>query len=227
MNNTLDTSFEPNLKYNHQELINLLHSNDIKQKHFAALELEELFSKDEAKFLVSNLVGQDGKIREAVAFKISEFINKPQYSDFFNDNTIFETLLEGIMDINGNVCRYICEYCTEHNEFRLYLCENLSERITKILAKIEKLEKNEKQYVLSKRNFQLYWCLEALYNIIDGIEFEKIKDSLLKTGEFQDYTIREKTTKILTKLDNNELSDLKEKLKNDSNYYVRRLLMVM
>lgn len=222
MNTTFGTTFETNLNYNHQELINILHSNDIKLKHFAVLEIEELFSADEAKLLVSNLTGQDGKIREAVAFKISQFINMPLYKELFNDEKIFETLLEGVMDINGNVCRYICGNCLEYNPFRVYLSEKLPDRITKILSKIEELEKNEKQYVLSKRNFQLYWSLEALYSIIEEIEFDRVKDILLRTGEFQDYTIREKTAKILVKLDHKEISEIKEKLKNDSNYYVRR-----
>jgi len=75
------------------------------------------------------------------------------------------------MDINGNVCRHICNL--ESEEFNQYLVKNLPEKTNEILEKIYELESNEKQYVISKRNFQLYWCLEALYNIIEKIDFER------------------------------------------------------
>jgi hypothetical protein len=219
----LNTCFEPNLNSNYEDLINSLHSDDIKEKHFAVLELEEIRSQKDAKLLVSNLVGQDGKIREAVAFKINEFFNNPDYAKFFISEDIFEILFQGIMDINGNVCRHIC--ALECEEFDQYLSENLPSETDKILARISELEKDEKQYVISKRNFQLYWCLEALCNIINKVEFAAIKDILLATANFNAYTIREKTAKIVTKLDNSELNELKEKLKNDENYYVRRYLI--
>lgn len=228
MNTTLDNTFETNFScnYNYEKLINLLNSDNIKEKHFAVLELEEIRSQNDAKILVSNLVGQDGKIREAVAFKVNELAQNPDYAEFFISEEIFDILIEGIMDINGNVCRQIVgSKLTESSEFQKYLCNKLPERINKILDEIEKIDQTSKQYVISKRNFQLYWCLEALYNIIDNIEFKKIKNILLKTGDFHDYTIREKTAKILTKLDNCELNELKEKLKNDENYYVRRYLL--
>lgn len=233
MNTTLDNSFEPNLrdecnsgsKYNYKELVNLLHSDNLKEKHFAVLELNKINSQNDAKILVSNLVGQDGKIREAVAFKINELSQNPNYIDLFTSEEIFDTLLQGIMDINGNVCRQIVgNRLIESSEFKNYLCEKLPKSINEILKEIEKIDSNTKKYVVSKRNFQLYWCLEALYKIIDNIQIEKIREILLKTGKFYDYTIREKTAKILTKIDNSELNELKEKLKNDENYYVKRFL---
>lgn len=218
----MNTCFEPNLNYNYEALINQLSSENIKEKHFAVLELEEIRSCEDAKLFVSNLVGQDGKIREAAAFKINEFFKTHEYCEFFIDEDIFAVLIQGIMDINGNVCRQICSLNNE--EFNKYLSKNLPSETDKILIRISEIEVNEKQYVISKRNFQLYWCLEALCNIIDKVEFANIKDILLKTGEFNDYTIREKTAKILTKIDHSEFSELKEKLKNDENYYVRRYL---
>lgn len=218
----MNTCFEPNSKYNYDDLINLLSSEDIKEKHFAVLELEEIRSEHDAKLLISNLVGQDGKIREAVAFKINEFFKNPNFAKFFTNEDNFAVFLQGIMDINGNVCRHIC--ALECEGFNQYLSRTLPEEINKILARISELEANEKQYVISKRNFQLYWCLEALCNIIEEVEFAKIKDILFKTAEFNDYTIREKTAKIVAKLEDPEWDELKEKLKNDENYYVRNYL---
>ena len=222
MNDTLNNCFETNYKCNYEDLIELLNSENIKEKHFAVLELEEIRSCADAKLLVSNLVGQDGKIREAVSFKINDFFKTPDFKQFFITDENFAILFQGIMDINGNVCRHICGL--ECEEFNQYLRKNLPEKTNEILEKIYELESNEKQYVISKRNFQLYWCLEALFNIVEKVEFERIKDIIFKTSEFNDYTIREKTAKILTKLENLELIELKVKLRNDENYYVRRYL---
>lgn len=222
MNDTLNNSLEINFRDKYKELVNLLLSDNIKEKHFAVLELDEIHSNEDAKLLVSNLIGQDGKVREAVAYKVNEFFQNPKYAKFFISEDIFNILLEGIMDINGNVCRQIVGKCLKNDEFKKYLCGKLPTRINEILVNVEKLASNEKQYVISKRNFQLYWCLEALYNIVEGIEFAEIKNILIKTGEFSDYTIREKTAKILTKIDNLEVNELKGKLKIDENYYVRR-----
>ena len=209
-------------EYDYHTLIGFLSSDKIVEKQIATLKLDEIRSKEDARILVSNLVGQDGKIREAVAFKVNELSQNPQYFVFFDDEEIFKTLFEGIMDINGNVCRQIISgKWFEYKGFRDYICAKLPERISVILDEIEKIDLQSKQYVISKRNFQLYWCLEALYRVIDGMEFSMIKDILLKTGEFYDYTIREKTAKILNKIDAPEVVALKEKLQNDENYYVR------
>lgn len=231
MNDTLDTTFETNFntamkmsenEYDYHTLIGFLSSDKIVEKQIATLKLDEIRSKKDARILVSNLVGQDGKIREAVAFKVNELSQNTEYLVFFDDEEIFKTLFEGIMDINGNVCRQIVGgKWFEHKTFIDYICAKLPERISIILDEIKKIDLQSKQYVISKRNFQLYWSLEALCRVVESIDFTMIKDILLKTGEFYDYTIREKTAKILNKIDNLELARLKEKLKSDENYYVR------
>lgn len=244
MNNTFDNSLEQNFRdkcnlefnildsliadvseYNYDNLIKLLCTDDINKKQYAILELNEIRSVSDAESLVANLVGQDSRIREAVAFKINDLSIKQEYGVFFNGKKIFATFLQGIMDINGNVCRQIVNLIKVNDGFYSYLCEKLPDIIIEVLKKIDKLNSEDKQYVLSKRNFQLYWCLEALYSIIDGIDVGKIRLTLLKTGEFYDYTIREKTAKVLTRLNEPEFIELKEKLKNDENYYVRRYLV--
>lgn len=218
-------------KANYDELIRLLSSDEIMEKHFAILELSEIKSQEDCLAMVSNLVGQDGKIREAVAHKIDELTQNPKFLGYFLNEAIFGILMQGIMDINGNVCRQIVGgELAKSSEFQKYLCANLPESIRKILNEIDENNAelkpfHQKRYVVSKRNFQLYWCLEALYNCVENLEFESIKDIIYKAGEFYDYTIREKIAKILTKIDNPELKELKEKLRNDENYYVRRFLI--
>lgn len=230
MNNTLEANFNSamkmcGVKYDYERLIALLQSKKIVEKQFSVLSLTEIKSENDAEMLVSNLVGQDGKIREAVALKVNEFINNSQFKDFFVNERIYPIFLQAIMDINGNVCRQIVDIVTFDKSLKKYFCEKLPESIRIILAEIKKIDSQSRQYVISKRNFQLYWCLEALYNIIDVIDFEEIKEILLQSGEFYDYTIREKTAKILTKIEKMELKELKEKLRNDENYYVRRFLL--
>lgn len=237
MNNTLNTTLATNLEanfntaikmsedeYDYQSLIDFLHSDKIVEKQIAILKLTEIKSQEDAQLLTSNLVGQDGKIREAVAFKINELITNPKYTDFFLTQKNYEIFTDGIMDINGNVCRLMVEL-TNYQTFKKYLCDILPGKICEILNKIKNLSTEDKRYVISKRNFQLYWSLEALYSIIEDIEPVKIIGIILKTGEFDDYTIREKTAKIIANLNCLELNELKEKLKNDENYYVRRYLI--
>lgn len=224
----LDNNFNTATKlssaaYDYSTLLQMLQSDEIIKIQIAALELKEVKSKEDAFILTSNLVGQDGKVREAVAFKINELFKNKEYRDFFLDEKVFDIFFQGIMDINGNICRQIIDLST-NNDFGNFLCTRLPERIKELINEIENLDKMSKQYVVSKRNFQLYWCLEALNNVIDIISFEEIKDILFITGEFQDYTIREKTAKILSKLNNNMLPELRNTLKNDENYYVRRYL---
>lgn len=239
MNDTLDTpnytdyeldleaNFNTAMKmsggnYDYSALMNFLRSNKMVEKQISVLKLTEIKSKKDAEILVSNLIGQDGKIREAVAFKVNELAKNPEFTEFFADNKIFAILRQGIMDINGNVCRQIVDLVGSIEGFDEYLCETLPERISVILEEIEKIDQISKQYVISKRNFQLYWCLEALCSVVDKIDIENIKEILFKAGAFQDYTIREKTAKILAKIDNAEFAELMEKLKNDENYYVQR-----
>lgn len=237
MNNVLDTAnninlnsdFKTALNLSEQELdynslIEYLKNGKDVEKQLAVLELSEIKSKEDAFVLVSNLIGQDGKIREVVAFKLNELIKNDKFRNYFIGEDFFEIFRQGIMDINGNICRMVVEL-TDVQEFKEYLCNHLPSTLEKTLTVIDNLSKDEKQYKISKRNFQLYWCLEALYNIIDNVAIEKIKEVLFKTAKFEDYTIREKASKILAKIDNPIFDDMKEKLKHDENYYVRRYLL--
>ena len=72
MNNTyyenLDQNFTNALNfyetnYSHEQLIDMLKNGNIVQKQISALKLESINSSDDANILLSNLTGQDGKIR--------------------------------------------------------------------------------------------------------------------------------------------------------------------
>lgn len=210
--------------YTNSELLDMLSFGDIAEKQIAALLLKEINSSEDAKILVNNLTGQDGKIREAVAFKINELFLDKKFRPFFDDEIIYSTLFDGIMDINGNVCRLIVEL-TLDDIFSSYLAQKLPQKISEILVKISNLTDEEKKYVISKRNFQLYWSLEVLFICIEKISLTEIKDIIIECAQFDDYTIREKVAKILSKIESSEFDEPKLTLKNDKNYYVRRFLI--
>lgn len=244
MNNTLDSFCESDLEqnfnvalkmisntYDYNDLIELLNSTEIVKKQFAALNLMEIKAQEDADLLVANLVGQNGKVREAVAFKLNELVKNTSYQRFFLNSNLYNTYLQGIMDINGNVCRQIVEVVEilgKNQHFCDYICKTLPETISEILNNIKNIDINDKKYVVSKVNFQLYWCLEALLLFVGKINLDNIRDIIQITAEFDDYTIREKAAKILAKIltanNSNFFVQLKEKLKNDENYYVRRYL---
>lgn len=227
MDKNLNMAFDMSLKtYDYSALINFLNSDNITEKQIAVLKLDEIESKEDAKLLVSNLVGQDGKIRETVAFKINELI-KNGFQDYFLDNEIFNLLLQGVMDINGNVCRQVIDtmrILRENSQFTSYFCPLLIEQTNSVLKEAEKIDADAKRYVKSKRNFQLYWNLEAIYDLKEFMDKKQVIAILLRTGVFYDYTIREKTAKIIKDFDDLDLQELKEKLKNDENYYVKRYM---
>ena len=109
---TLDENFNRALELYatelpHQELINLLVDGNIVQKQIAALKLDNINTQQEAEILMSNLVGQDGKIREAVSFRLQEFLKDKALHKLFINNAFSDIFLAAIVDINGNICRNI------------------------------------------------------------------------------------------------------------------------
>lgn len=239
MNTTIKESFDTNFNdamnlldgnFSHAELITMLENGNIAQKQFAALEITKIESEKEASILVSNLVNQDGKVREAVALKINELIKNEASLNYFLHENNYNIFLQGIIDVNSNICRLIIEVAQtlkNKGNFDGFIAEILPEKIYSTLEKLENFTFSDKQHVINKTIFKLYWYLETMYDFADEIDFADCKKTLLKCGGFSDYTIREKVAKILTLKnfdDDLELTALKNSLKNDENYYVKRQL---
>lgn len=228
---TLDENFKQALNlcennYSHSELLEFLQSGNIVQKQLSALKLETINSQYEAQILVSNLVGQDGKIREAVSLRLNEFMSNPKTLVYFETPENYQIFLAAIIDINGNICRNVIgaiSHLKDNENFCNQFCQELVILTKDLLAKIEKDNFFEGKYKVNKEVFKLYWCLETIYVFWDKIKFEDLKEIILRTKDIQEYTIREKAAKILTRnFSDPELLKAKEVLKNDSNYYVRR-----
>lgn len=229
---TLDENFAQALKlyeteYSHDELISLLQNGNIVQKQIAALRLDGINSKSDADILISNLTGQDGKIREAVSLKLNEFMSNEKYLPFFKNSLNYKIFLDAVIDINANICRNVI--CAVGNlksdiEFCNLFCPQLVNLTFDLLNKIEEFNFQEGKYKVNKEVFKLYWCLETIYVFWDKINFSDLKQIILRSKNIQEYTIREKAAKILSiGFEDKELQKARNELKYDTNYYVRRI----
>lgn len=228
---TLDENFTQALKlyeeeYSHDELIELLKSGNIVQKQIAALRIEKINSFQDAEVLVANLTGQDGKIREVVSLRLNEFMSNEKYLQYFQVTNNYNIFLDAIIDINANICRNVINAITNlknNDDFCTQFCSNLAKLSIDLLNKIEQFDFQDGKYKVNKEVFKLYWCLETIYEFYDKINFEDMKQIILRSKDVQEYTIREKAAKILTRnFDDIELAQAKSELQNDRNYYVRR-----
>lgn len=211
---------------NHNELIAMLKTGNIAEKQIAALKLDTLCSKDEAQTLVDNLTGQDGKVREAVSLKIAEFSSNKSLLQLFEPEKNFRIFLDAVIDINGNICRNIIrsvENFKSISGFCEKFCPELLARTLAITEKVKDFDLKDGKYKVNKEVFKLYWYLETIYTFADRLDLTKLKQILNITKSINDYTIREKTAKILTlNFNAPELNEIRQLLKNDTNYYVRR-----
>ena len=209
-------------EYSHEDLIEFLKSGSVAQKQAAALKLDKINSKKDAQILIANLTGCDGKIREAISFRLREFI--PQNPEFFLDTQ--NTMLEAIIDINGNICRNTITAISslkKYSQFTTEFCRKLIEKTKISIAKVKSFGIQDGKYKINKEVFKLYWYLETISEFLEFININILKKIIEETKEIKDYTIREKTAKILSKInDDEDLLKLKQELKNDQNYYVRR-----
>lgn len=206
----------------------LLGENE-KIKPYALLNIEKITNKAQTDLILSHLTGRDNPIREACAFLLKETCPL----EFFSDEKSVEILLNSICDINPNVCRFVIEMISSNEDFNIKLLPPLLARINALLVEFSIYEKefgaylnnkmkDHKNHAKNKKLFNLYWLMEALLNIpFEKTDFqEEIVKILEKTVNFLDYTIREKTAKILVKI-KNPPNELLQKLKNDENFYVK------
>jgi len=224
--------------YKKEEILNILNSKDEFEKPVAILSLEVLESKKEAELLIQNLTGCDGRIREASAVKISEFLKNAKTAEYFLDKKSVETILDGISDMNPNVGRALIEGLKECKSLQEAILPLLIVKIFKLIEKLKEISEtpfrenklnDKRNHAKNKVVFNLYWGMEALcYTNFNNSKNEEIRDKILDilsfTSDYTDYTIREKSAKILFKM-NDAPNDLLQKLKNDKNFYVKNQLL--
>ncbi|MBR1908705.1 hypothetical protein IJ818_07195 [bacterium] len=221
-NNAIDLAEQ---NFSHSNLIMFLKNGNVVERQYAALNLDKLISENEAKILLSNLVGVDGKIREAAALKIAELT--ADYPNYFFDEENFNTFVNATIDIDGNVCRFaILAACNliKNEKFSSFYANAMLKIIINALDEISKFTFRDKKYKINKQIFKIYWCLEALTYFYNFADKENLFSILEKCAILSEYTIREKCAKILhlTPI-GDDLSQLKNLLQNDENYYVRSI----
>ena len=211
--------------FTHDELIKLLVNGSIQEKQIAAIKLEYINDENDAIALLNNLTKCDGKIREAVAFKINQLLNKSSvYRKIFSEISA-EVFADATIDINANICRLVIDSAEQLKDSKTFSNAYISKIIKFANIALNELNKfifRDKKYVINKQIFKLYWCLEAITIFADNIDYKILENILTRCISQKEYTIREKVAKILIKT--KKFNNLKELLYNDENYYVRQIL---
>lgn len=206
-----------NENFSKNDIFEVLKSADDIKKQVCLIKLLSISCQEDADILVSVLTGQHGPVREICSFKINEFLKREEYRCFFSGDKTREILLNGLNDIIPTVARNIIEVVKFIPNQEKIRCE-IEKRI---LALDEESNRDDdlSNHEITKKTFKLYWYLEALSEIAQDCQRDKMfKNIIEKTYNHEDYTIREKVAKILSCIVGFE--DIKENLKTDINPYV-------
>lgn len=237
MENYLEINYEKNMQmlteafnyciqeFSHEELINELSKDNDLKKQICIINIKYLNSQQEADMLVNNLILHSGPIRETASYKILELIQIKEFNNLFQTQHILDIFVKAITDINPSVSRNIVEVIKYVNNFD-YLYSQIINEIKKTMLELNEIKQN-KSYTANKKNFNLYWNLEAIINISEKISAdEELYNILQKTAVSNDYTIREKTAKTANNIAkyNAKFKDILLLFEKDTNIYVRKYL---
>ena len=203
------------------EIFAALSGDDDIKKQIALIKLDGVKSVDEAKMLTSVLTGQHGPVREICSFRINEFLKDENEREYFCGADLREIFLNALNDIIPTVARNILEVIKFLPEQEI-VQEALLDRILALDDYVED-ETLLSNHEIIKKTFKLYWYLETLAEFAKEVEYrEKFAKVIEKSYNHEDYTIREKVSKILSKV--NDFAEYKNMLKNDTNPYVSTIL---
>lgn len=203
------------------EIFAALSGDDDIKKQIALIKLDGVKSVDEAKMLTSVLTGQHGPVREICSFRINEFLKDENEREYFCGADLREIFLNALNDIIPTVARNILEVIKFLPEQEV-VQEALLDRILTLDDYVED-ETLLSNHEIIKKTFKLYWYLETLAEFAKEVEYrEKFAKVIEKSYNHEDYTIREKVSKILSKV--NDFAEYKDMLKNDTNPYVSMIL---
>ena len=233
LNNNPDSDLNIEIAYtlcenthSHNELCDMLKNGTIQEKQIAALKLDKVENSDDAITLLNNLTGCDGKIREAVAYKIDSLISQSQEARDVFSEIAGETFAKATIDINANICRLIvnsARYLKSYKSFEKAYTSYIIKYTNEALTELDRFIYRDKKYVINKQLFKLYWCLEALIYFFDSMNENTLLQILTKCATQQEYTIREKCAEIIMR--SGKYYKLKQVLENDDNYYVKHVFI--
>ncbi len=206
--------------FNYDEILENLKSaqTDDFVKIFSILNLDKIKTIQDAHIIIDHLTNHPTPIREALSFKLDELFDEKFFDEFIKNK-----LLDAIVDINPNVSRAVCALISKNNVLKENLEKDVISKIKKLILEIKNLKQennNEKSHAKNKNLFSLYWLLEALCVCLSEKYGSDVLEILNSTIVFCDFTIREKTAKILAKLPNPP-QNLLRIAKSDINFYVK------
>lgn len=207
--------------FSREEIFDVLQGDDDIKKQVALIKLDCVKTEDEARLLTSVLTGQHGPVREICSTKLNLFLKNEEVRKFFCGELIREIFLNALNDIIPTVARNILEVIKFLPEKEL-VQKSLIVRILS-LDEYEEDELSLSNHEIIKKTFKLYWYLETLAEFAQDLQNDKKFVKIIEqTYCHEDYTIREKVSKILSKV--NGFEKYKEILKNDTNPYVSAIL---
>lgn len=218
-------------EYSKEDIMRILAENNDEIKLIPIINVKSIDTANELKLILSHLTGKDGRIREAVSFILSE---NPECMSLVQDEKINQIIVQGLMDINPNVARNIINLIEKNKPYKKIIESQVIKKTEKVLEELSKYikndspykenkEKSQKNHAKNKLTFNLYWLLSTIA-ILDVNNIKNLEKILTKTSAFLDYTIREKTALILSKM-NNPPKELLQKLQQDENIYVKNQLL--
>ena len=229
---TIEKAYDISLKnFSKEDIMRILTTEEDEQKIIPVINIESIDSAKEAEIVLDNLVGKDGRVREAVSYILSEL---PESSKYMEDKKSKTIIINALLDINPNVVRNMISFIEQSGNFKESLSpliikktEEVIENLSKFLRNEGKFkenkEKSQKNHAKNKLTFNLYWLLSSI-SVLDVNNIKNLENILTKASNFLDYTIREKTALILSKMEKPP-SELLQKLKQDKNIYVKNQLL--
>lgn len=208
------------------DICQILQGENDTEKAGAILMINSMENPNTAELLIYHLTNQTGQIRELCAYKINQFINK--YPKYFQDITSLDKITASINDVNPNVVRFMLD-TLKYIDNKNYIFNELLKKITEQYIDIINKHRRGKveEHIFTKKCFKIYWSLEGIKTLlISNINLNKnsnkLGNILSDLAEFEEYTIREKVAQIVNMLPEFKNSDIKKKLMEDENYFVKR-----
>lgn len=147
----------------------------------------------------------------------------PENSAFFRTEKILLAFLDAVIDINPNICRHIIEILP-FIENKKFFFKNLIKRALEIIEDAKTMNRRKSGYIYSRKVFKIFWYLEAVAGLGYFEDEKAILELINRTFDFDDYTIREKCAGLVAVFPKTP-QNLRNALKNDENYFVRRKLI--
>lgn len=231
---TIDELLNINLEIKDDEIFDNLERKDCHDflKIFSILNIKKIDSDNQAQILLFHLTDHSNPIREMSAIKLEEVVL--MNDEFFINEYAIKQFSKGLIDINPNICRAICNIIQNSKNIKEKIEPLIIEDIEILIKNIKEYEIthndkfsdnciNRKNHAKNKKLFSLYWLLEGLSICLSKKYNSQALEIINYTINFTDYTIREKTAKILAIIENPP-HELLQKAKNDQNFYVKNIV---